>query len=116
MAWKFDPEELVARLTHLGYEVRREDLIVGLRRDGLRLWEVFVDGGGRVRLLMRRKEGPPIHGRVERAGKVYSWARCVHEEVEVVSQIDALDEVETVVHTAEALACADLERKIFSAE
>ena len=103
MTWVFDKEKLGRILEDASYDVLVTDVVYG-RKEGRGVWEVFIDGGGRLRFVATTTPSPPRGKRVIRGGRRYSLLREERGITNIVCQLATAEELAEVLKDLEELA------------
>lgn len=99
----FDKEKLRKILEKAGYDVLVTDVVHG-RKEARGVWEVFVDGGGRLRFVATSTPSPPRGERVTRGRRRYSLLQEDRRMTNIVCQLTTEDELREVIKEIEKLA------------
>jgi len=103
MTWVFDKERLRRILEEAGYDVLVTDVVYG-RKEARGVWEVFIDGGGRLRFVATTTPAPPEGKRVTRGQRRYSLLREERGITNIVCQLATAEELAEVLKDLEELA------------
>ena len=103
LTWVVDTEKLGKILQDAGYDVLVTDVVYG-RKETRGIWEVFIDGGGRLRFVATSTPSPPRGGRVTRGKRRYSVLQEDQRTTNIVCQLTTEEELGEVIKEIEALA------------
>ena len=103
MARAFDKEKLGKILEEAGYDVLVTDVVHG-RKGARGVWEVFIDGGGRLRFVATFTPAPPRGQRVTKGERRYSVLQEQRRITNIVCQLATEEELAEVIKEIEELA------------
>lgn len=90
---RLDDEALRGILAAEGWEVQRGQTVRAWREDGVRVWRLAIDQGGRVRFVQTRPLRPQQGRRIERGDRHYRLLRQEDVKVTIVGQIAGAEDL-----------------------